>query len=239
MGEIAVEFVGICTHIQFPQGLFTTQHRVVLVNSDAQRIAAEHHPRIEKHHPRVEIRQGTHVLYGRDLNGAAVAIDGALDGALTYDFHYNCALPRLLMEGFTDSANLSPRVKDSPDASLVSGLIDLPNASFTAQMREDGAAVGVATVQIEGPRQISIQSFAGAAEIIDERIPVPEGAVVVFSNHAEGRDDDHDFHLNFLIFDPVPDVKRNVMRRVCPGIPPHQRHGWGSIGPGCSNTNFP
>ncbi len=232
MAEITVEFVGICTHLQFGKGLFTTQHRVVLINSEAQRIVA-------RHHPRVEIRQGQHVLFRHDLNGAAVSIDGALDGELTYDFHYNCALPRLLMERFTDSTNLSPRVKESPDASLVSGLIDLPNASFTAQMREDGAAVGVATVQIEGPRQISIQSFAGAAQIIDERIPVPEGAEVVFSNHAEGSDDDHDFHLNFLIFEPVPDVKRNVMRRVCPGILPHKRHGFGSIGPGCSNTNFP
>jgi hypothetical protein len=231
MDEITVEFFGVCTHIQWPEGAFTTRHRVVMVNSDAQGTVA-------RHHTRVEICEGDRVLHQYDLDGHTVSVDGALDGALTYDHHYDCAIPRLLLDGFAESMTLSPRVTESPDKVLVSGLIDLPNASFTAKMRADGAAVGIATVQVEGPRRISIRRF-GASEIIHV-IDVPPGADVVFSNSANpGEDDATDFALNFLIAEPVPVITRMNEPRPCKQILPHTRHGWQSIGPGCSNTNFP
>ena len=232
MDEITVEFFGVCTHIQRTEHLapIPVPHRVVMINSDAQGTVA-------RHHTRVEICEGDRVLQQYELDGHSVSIDGAVDGALTYDEHYDCAIPRLLLDGFAESMTLSPRVTESPDRALVGGLIDLPNASFTARMRPDGAAVGIATVQIEGERRITIRRFgASQSHVID----VPPGADVVFSNSANpGEDDATDFSLNFLIAEPVPVITRMNGHRPCKKILQHTRHGWQSIGPGCSNTNFP
>ena len=233
MDEITVEFIGVCTHIQRTEYLapIPVPHRVVMINSDALGTVA-------RHNTRVEVCEGDLVLHRYDLDGHAVSIDGALDGTLTYDQHYLCAVPLLLREGFAESMTLSPHVIDSPDRALMAGLLDLPNGSFTAKMRPDGAAVGIATVQIEGPRRISIRQF-GASEIVLE-LDVPPGADVVFTNSANpGEDDEIDFALNFLIAEPVPDITRMNSHRPCKQILPHTRHGWQSIGPGCSNTNFP
>lgn len=233
MDELTVEFFGVCTHIQRTEDLapIPVPHRVVMINSDAQGTVA-------RHHTRVEICEGENVLHRFDLDGHTVSIDGAPLATVTYDDHYRCAVPHLLREGFAESMTLSPRVTESPDAALVAGLVDLPNGRLTAKMRPDGAAVGIATVQIEGPRRISIRRF-GSSEIV-QVFPVPPGADVVFSNAANpGEDDATDFGLNFLIAEPVPVITRMNGHRPCKQILRHTRHGWQSIGPGCSNTNFP
>jgi hypothetical protein len=233
MDEITVEFFGVCTHIQRTEHLapIPLPHRVVMINSDAMGTIA-------RHHTWVEVVRGEHVLHRFALDGHSVSIDGAPLATVTYDEHYRCAIPRLLRDGFAQSMTLSPRVTESPDAALVAGLIDLPNATFTAQMRPDGAAVAVATVQIKGPRRLSVRQF-GSSEIVHV-IDVPPGADVVFSNTANaGEDQDTDFGLNFLIADPVPLFTPMNGPRACTDIPPHTRHGGQSIGPGCSNTNFP
>ena len=209
MGELTVYFIGICTHLQYPMGPQFTPHRAILINSDAQTSATPAAP----HHTRVEIWKGNLLLQRCDLNGAAVSIVGALDGTVTYDEHYRCAVPRLLLDGFAESMTLSRRVRQTPDAELVSGLVDLPNARFTAEKLPHGAVVAKATVEVQEPVQISLQPFAGESEIFE----VEDGA--------------------FVVADPVPVVRRNVVRRVC-NIPMHPLP-MQSIGPGCSNTNFP
>jgi hypothetical protein len=230
MDEITAYFIGICTHLQWPMGPDSTPHRAILINSDAQTAVTPAAP----HHARVEIWKGNLLLQRRDLNGAAVSIVGALDGTVTYDEHYRCAIPRLLLDGFAESMTLSRRVRQTPDAALVSGLIDLPNARFTAEKLPHGAVVAKATVQVRERVLISIQSFAGESEILE----VEDGAFVLFRNTAApNQDHDDDFDLHFLIADPVPVVRRNVVRRVC-NIPMHPLP-MQSIGPGCSNTNFP
>ncbi len=230
MDELTVYFIGICTHLQWPMGPDATPHRVILINSDAQTGATP----VAKHHTRVEIWNGDVLRQWRELNGAAVSIVGALDGTVTYDGHYHCAIPRLLRDGFAESMTLSRQVTDAPDASLVSGLIDLPNARFTAEKLPHGAVLAKATVQAKKPTRISIHLFDGHSEIL----PVEDGDYVVFKNTAAPHQDgEEDFDLHFLIADPVPVIRQNVPRRVC-DIPMHPLP-MQSIGPGCSNTNFP
>lgn len=227
---IHVEFIGVCTHIQRMDGMsLPAPHRVILINSAALQD-------VNRHQAKLEIWEGDQKTFERDLDGERVSIAGALNGTVEVDSFYRCAVPHLLTDGFAESMTLSPRVTYAPNRALVAAMIDLPNGRLTAMKRKEGAVVAAAKVLTNGPRQLHLATLEGVPM---PAVDIPRDAVVVLRNtaSAEGEDEDRDFMLNFLIADPVPIVRRLPLR-TCPGIPEHTRPGL-SIGPGCSNTNFP
>ncbi len=246
MGQVTVYFIGICTHMQWPEdGVFGEvqgfRHRVVLVNGKAPRTI--NHKPIPRHRPmlRVESKDvigGPVDITSYELDGATVQIANAI-GELQYEESFQCCIPHL--KALTP--NLPPpsyRVVAGAHPERASAYFEVTSGVLTAGIVSRGAAVSVLTMTtLDESPLLRITGFRGEQAEFHLR----NHANVVISNVAESEyDEDNDFLLHYETAEYVPeDAQVPTQSAPCcvqTEVPEFVR-GRLNVGPGCSNSNFP
>ena len=252
MGEITVFFVGICTHMQWPEKFGADpgfSHRVVLVNGSEPRLINDRP--IPSHRATLSIAADDLVI-GRtpsnagddqilewNLDGTTIDIANAT-GSLTYDASYECCIPHLKVLT-PDLPPPSAQVVTDAQPLEASCYFDVTAGVMRAGLVAGGAAVSVLTVTTTDELPIvRVRGFEGEAS---QKIPLRNGARIALSNVAAGHsDEDDDFLLHYRTAESIPKnakVPREAAR--CCNALPQERiiDPKLNVGPGCSNSNFP
>jgi hypothetical protein len=228
---IAVQFVGICTHLN---ALFGGQktHRVVLVRADNGAFVNE--ARIPPHIPKLRIdpKDVTFIEgypFGLEPAGAAgtwlirgvsFSLEGTKDESVTR------------VEEFGKVPRLRSRSKPVEDLERIAACyFDFTGGTLTAQ--KPGAAFeAIMTVKTTRKPVLVVQCFWNR-EVT--RIGLrPEATISVEHTGFQGGDSDKDFLLHYLVFPSVP--------KDAP-VPPEDKSALkerpGDISIGCSNSQYP
>lgn len=252
MGEITVFFIGICTHMQWPEQFGAEpgfRHRVVLVNGSEPRLIND--KAIPAHRATLSIAADDLVVARAhakadpdqiiewNLGGATIEIANAT-GALTYDASYECCVPHLKV--------LTPDLPP-PSTQVVTDALPLEASCYFevtsgvmgAGLVANGAAVSVLTVTTTDEFPIvRLRGFEGEAA---QDVPLRNGARIALSNVAHGHyDEDDDFLLHYKTAEYVPKNARvpGEPARCCGALPQERIiNPELNVGPGCSNSNFP
>ncbi len=250
MGTITIYFVGICTHMRFiDSDLPGLQRRVVLVNG---RIPKEiNGARIPSHNPMLRIAASDLVLNGEpgksqadsviewDLRGTHVEIANGI-GDLKYDATFDCCIPHLAVL----TPDLPPPSADvvlAANSAKASCYFDVTHGLFRAGYIANGASTAVLTVTtMEEEPILRIRKFRGPNS---QDFHLRSGAEIALTNvGTETGDDDNDFLLHYETAEYVP-VNAKVPTHIPPCCqklaPPTVIPGSMSVGPGCSNADFP
>jgi|GEM_PF-3052641 len=255
MGEITVYFVGICTHMQWPEdGLFGEvpgfRHRVVLVNGKAPHDILG--MPIPRHLP--TLRVATEDIIGvtsRGVPAPAEVTEWQLDGTqievvngvgeLVYDKSFECCVPHLKKL----TPNLPPpsfHVVVQAEPEKASAYFEVKSGVMRAGLVSHGAAVSVLTIPTsEDVTKLRLTGFRGGET---QDVLLRSGAQIAVSNVADSElDEDNDFLLHYETAEYIPsDAKVPTESAACcnPLDAPRQILGPHlNVGPGCSNSNFP
>jgi hypothetical protein len=230
MGTLTIYFAGICTHLWQEE-----PHRSVLVN------AREGRPDrgIQPHHPLLRVRTED-ILEGEipDLTGVTVTVRDR-DPKPSYSEAYRTCIPHLV--SYTEElVEVDPDVTLGRNETRTAAYIDVHGGVWNAGVDKNGAAVAYVTIQTDtGNVALSIKRFD------DELLPdlvIRDNAAIQVENIGRSLDDhDHDFLLHFLIMNRIPgDAWWPVEGDLkCEPLPVPLPWGGGTIGPGCSNSNYP
>jgi hypothetical protein len=239
MGHVTIQFHGVCVHVRRTQEVNLpedVEHRVVLIDARNGRNANGH--TIAPHIATVQIygqspEQGGIPLISRELDRQHLWIDGAAEGMPAVHDVFHCAVPSL-------RGRIADLVIDSSvvvDGVGAAGLFDLSGGTITAEIRHQGAGVAIFQSPVSDDATLQIQPHGGGPT---ESIPLPGTAWIIVSNVGDsGEDSDADFLLNYLVSGTIPPNAPILngplacplsLRKVAPPF---------SIGPGCSNTQYP
>lgn len=240
MGHVTIQFHGVCVHVRRTQEVHLPDgvvHRVVLIDGRHERKVDEH--TIAPHIARVEIygqspEKGGIPLVSRELDRQHLWIDGAAEGIPAPHAAFHCAVPslRARLPGLV----IDPRVIVEGVEAV--GLFDLSGGTITAEIRHEGAGVAIFNSPASDGAALRIQSFAGGPA---ESIKLPDTAWIVVSNVGGGSGEDHDadFLLNYLVSGFIP-RHAPILKGPLPCPLTHRKVAPPfSIGPGCSNTQYP
>jgi hypothetical protein len=252
MGEITVYFIGICTHMQWPEELGGRPrflHRVVLVNGVEPRLINERP--IPGHHATLRIAADdlvvarTHAQASEDeiitwkLSGTTIEIANAT-GKLSYDASYECCIPHL--KALTpDLPPPSTSVVVDAQPHEASCYFEVNAGLMRAGLVASGAAVAVLTVTTKDDFPIlRLSGFSGGEP---QDIVLRSGARIAVSNVAQTHyDEDNDFLLHYKTAEYIPANARVPIEaaRCCTPLPQERViDPQMDVGPGCSNSNFP
>jgi hypothetical protein len=228
MGHVTIYFVGVCVHLR-DKVVEGVDHRVVLIN--ASREEKIHQYAIDPH--LAKLRIGTVGTPAPD--GALLTIPNAVLNAVEYDSTFDC-IPRL-----ADYADTLPPLSDAmvrgKDKTLAAAYFDAAG-KFYAEATSGGAAIARLEVATDGPPVLQITPFESAA-FPEQTVTLPNVCSIDIVNIGgpESTEHDYDFLLNFKIFERIPDKAWwPTEKRACPRF---LRLDYGTIGPGCSNSNYP
>ena len=235
MGTLTIYFVGICSHLWQNDPDSAEPHRAVLVN------AREGHPDrgIEPHHPLLRVRPED-IVSGEvpDLTGVTLTVRDR-DARPHYSPAYQTCIPHLVH--YTEElVEIDPDVTLGRDATRAAAYVDVHGGHWHAGVDKGGAAVAYVTIQTDTTDvALSIKAFD------DELIPdlvLKHDTTIQVENVGSGDDDnDHDFLLHFLIMNRIPGdawwpEEGDLTCDPLPTLPWPTR---GTVGPGCSNSNYP
>ena len=250
MGKVTIEFHGVCVHVrrapmgaELPAGV---DHRVVVIDGRQGRnvnghAIAPHVPRVEVYDERPE--EGTPQSAWFYLDKQRLRIDGAPDGqpAVLDSDRFRCAVPPLLE--FFPTLSLASRV--IVDGEEAAGFFDLSGGTIHAELRHVCAGVAVFESPVED--HATLQSWSMGGTLVGQ-IPLSGDAWIIVSNvggiaggNADpSHDGNADFLLNYLVSGTIPDdASFPTECRHCPPLAPTMTFPFHSIGPGCSNTQYP
>ncbi len=237
MGTLTIYFAGICSHLWQDDPDSAEPHRVVLVN------AREGHPDrgIEPHFPFMHVRPED-ILSGEvpdDLTGVTITIRDR-DAKPQYSPAYRTCIPHLVR--YTEElVEINPDVTLGRDPARVAAYVDVHGGHWHAGVDAGGAAVAYVTIQTDTDGvALSLKPFD------DKLLPdlvLEDNTTIQVENVGRGMDDnDHDFLLHFLIMSRIPaDAWWPVEGELtCQPLPlPLPWPTRGTVGPGCSNSNYP
>ena len=263
MGSITVHFSGVCTHIvkQPETPWLPTPHRVLLVNAIAGRAIPDGGVTIPPHEPLITIdpaqlvhpdsakdfaapflpvyedEPGTWTLLGVNLTIANPT------GPYARDWRYLCGIPKLttldpMLGLLSGDFVVGSRVNNT------AAYFDVTSGGFTAFLTSDGAAAATAVITtVDDNPQLVATSFDTLEQ---RRLIFNDGATIVVSNEEpKPTSNDDDFLLNYLIArnlsatkPPIPPQSECLLGVGVPNGAKVPRSAF-SIGPGCSNSNYP
>jgi hypothetical protein len=236
MGTLTIYFVGICSHLRQDDTDAAQPHRTVLVN------AREGLPDrgIEPHFPFMHVRPED-IISGEvpDLTGVTITIHDRNPKA-NYSPAYQTCIPHLM--SFTEElVEINPDVTLGRDAVRAAAYVDIQGGLWQAGVDKGGAAVAYVTIQTDTENvALSIKTFD------DEPFPdlvLENNTTIQLENVGSGTDDnDHDFLLHFLIMSRIPGdawwpEEGDLTCQPLPNSLPWPTRG--TVGPGCSNSNYP
>lgn len=226
MAKVTIRFLGICSHVR--TGKF--KHRVVLVNGDKDFNRPDTPPKlrgIPPHIARVTEMQGQ----SRMLTGVQLGIRTD-EGPQPVDDHaWRNRLPRVHVNG------IDLDVIDGEDPSQTAAYIDIDRGRLSICCHQ-GAFVSVLTLDnVTNPR-LTLRCF-GQNDV--EEWPLEDGAEVHIDNASQHQyEDEKHFNLHYLIGGMSRVGQAGPPDRSCTSsdpkcaIPP-----FASLGPGCSNSDYP
>lgn len=235
MGKLTVYFVGVCSHLrEHTSG--ATEHRVVLINAAKDDVI--NGKSIHGHHAWLRY-PATPKEKGMRLEGVRITAN-ALDTGVFYDDSFFKGIPRLT-DFAPDLPPLSPEIVNGNRPELVAAYFDA-KGHFSAGVDDNGASVAILNVSTNGDPVLRIETFPDTSgQTTVEEIHLPNGARIQIENLGPGgpADRDWDFLLSFKIATSIPkDATWPTQRADCDfdvELPfPHN-----TVGPGCSNSNYP
>ena len=252
--ELNVFFAGVCTHVWWNEDPVRYSKRVVLVNGSG--VTPIHDKLIQPHIAtlRIEVAdienldtldwKGT--IHGGivewKLNGERFHIENAVGGdTKAHDSFYTC-MPHLRDLTSTVGHPSQAKIEDL-DPGLTSCIFYLTGGTLYASANESEAVLGRLHVETTEAPRLNVTPF-GKPSVTMHLKP---GAKITFSNLGATREDDdqYDFYLHYQLADEMPTTKLGVPEHGRTGcgylnepvktLPP----GFGSVGPGCSNSAYP
>jgi hypothetical protein len=234
MGTLTIYFVGICSHLWQENPESRDPHRAILVNAQA----GVPDRGIEPHFPSMRA-DPTDIIAGEipELTGVTLTIRDRV-ATIDYGPSYRGCIPHL--ESYTDElVEIDHEVTRGRNPARTAAYVDVHGGRWRAGVDKGGAAVAYVTIQTDTTDvALSIEKFNG------ERLPdlvLKDNAAIQVENTGRALDDnDHDFLLHFLITGSIPgdawwpDKDDLKCERIT--LP------WGAagtVGPGCSNSNYP
>lgn len=168
----------------------------------------------------------------RELHGVHLALDVEGSGP-TYEHAYRTCIQRV-KEYAPDLPSLSEDVVKN--GAGVAAFFDVAAGVFSAGV-DHGASVAVLTVVTEQAPTLKITPFGGPTESKQ----LQDGAILQIANigHEAHDDKPHDFLLHYKIAQDVPaDATWPTRGKTLCGwvIPPYPHN---TVGPGCSNSDYP
>lgn len=226
MAKVTFRFLGICSHVR--TGKF--KHRVVLINGDKDFDRPDTPPKLRGIPPHIA-RVTLHLGQSRLLRGVELGIRTD-EGPQPIDDHaWRNRLPRVHIDG------IDPDVIGGENPSQTAAYLDVDRGTLSICCH-NGAFVTVLTLDnVTNPR-LTLRRF-GETEV--EEWPLDDGAEVFVENASQHQyEDDKHFNLHYLIGGMSrvgnarpPDRACTSGDLKCP-IPPYA-----SLGPGCSNSDYP
>jgi hypothetical protein len=249
--DLRVNFLGVCTHMQWKGSIPTCMNRVVLVNATAgDRIAGEP---IQSHIPTLRIaarhiidmeslslpKPGGDIVEWR-LDGVRVRIENATDEIRHDETFGKCipALGKLTSDvGVPSKAAVHDDVKE-----LASCIFDVTGGTLYGATNEHGAAYAVLETATGGNPRVSITSFQpdGTRLVLN----LHPGAEISLSNLGATKEHDShfDFYLHYKLAAEMPPHPQLPLGPPCQSNRP-PGHTWPpgfqSVDVGCSNSIYP
>jgi hypothetical protein len=226
MGKLNVYFVGVCVHLR--NSVKGVPHRVVLIN--ASKGDHIHDLPIDPHFAGLNIG----VPDTPRPDGALFTIPNAVSEAVDYDSSFERCIPRLADYSSSPLPPLSDAMTRGKDKALAAAYFDAAG-KFSAEVTHGGASVAKLVVETNGSPILRIAPFDGASP---EDVNLPDDATIEIANivGSEATENDHDFLLNFKILEKIPDdASWPTEGKECQ----RSNRAYTTIGPGCSNTNYP
>lgn len=239
MSSATVYFVGICTHLRE----YTSreiEHRVVLVNArDGKEINEK---KIVGHEASLRYLDAGGTHQRERLEGVRISIRNASTAGVIYTDSFFSCIPRVTAYA-PGIKSLAPEVAKGHDPNLVAAYFDVAAGRFIGGADPHGAAVAVMNVSTDGDPILVIENFPGhAGGKATREIVLPADAHIQIENVGPGRaqgDGPHDFLLNFLIAQSIPqDATWPTTRAGCK-LDVTLPFPSNTVDPGCSNSNYP
>ena len=231
MGNLRVFFVGICSHLRENTSR-ETEHRVVMINAAQDQEINGH--KILAHE--AKLRVPAEKPRSLPLDGVRLRVLNASSPDVAYTDSFFTCIPRATSFAPNLPA-LAPEVVRGRDPELVAAYFDAAGR-FSAGVDANGASVAILDVATVGDPILWIESFRDAHI---EDIHLPNGAAIQIENLGPGADGDadHDFLLNFKIARSIPaDAAWPTAPAGC-GLGVELPFPSNTVGPGCSNSNYP
>ena len=219
--------------IDLPEGV---EHRVVVIDGREDRTVNGY--TIAPHIPKVDVYDQQPddqllPLESFEVDRLHLSINGAEQGMPVAQDGFRCVVPPL--REFVSGLEIVSEVV--VQGREVAGFIDLTGGSICGQIRHHDAGVAIFTSEVSNDATLQILPLdAGPGR----SIALPAKAWIIVSNVAGSKQDhDADFLLNYLISGSIPpgapilDHSRNCPAPFSSAFPIY------SIGPGCSNTQYP
>jgi hypothetical protein len=229
MGTVKINFYGICTHLLKQPEM--PPHRVVLVNGEKPFTHAKL-TSISLHYATIKV-QGE-AGGEQPLAGVSVSIDPVPPGEKPDYTEWEGRLPKLKIPG----GKLDPRVVREEVAFKSAAYVDIPFGKWSTRCVQ-GAVVSVVTFEdLPAGTKLVLRRFG-------ESVPYQEidlsGDRTIDIVNASRPDDDRHFHLHFIVGGTAGIEAATGPDKVC-------NDGWSedpvssgyvSLGPGCSNSEYP
>jgi hypothetical protein len=247
--DLTVYFAGVCTHVWWedPPPAFT--HRVVLANGIAE--GNIHGKRIRSHIPTLRVadqdildmtspvppRSSGGITEWR-LDGARVRIENAIT-EVERDLTFKRCIPKL---GDLTS-DIGPPSKEAVDGGVLdftACIFDVTGGTLKGRANQSRAAFALLETDTSEIPKVHITWSTTAEPTV---LHLVRGAEMTIANlgAAENDDADFDFYLHYKLAAEMPaylgvpgpsDCTINEPARTWPP-------GFGSVGPGCSNSAYP
>jgi hypothetical protein len=235
MATLTIYFVGICSHLRPDSPESTDPHRAVLVN------AREGHPPrgIQPHHPRLLVRSED-IITGTipPLTGVTITVRDR-DAKPNYSEEFGRCIPHL-MSYTQELVEVNPDVTVERNPARTAGFIDVHGGIWNAGVDEKGAAVAYVKIQTDTEDvALNIKPFDDS--MVHDLVLKDNAEIQVENTGRSFGDHDHDFLLHFLIMNRIPADARWPEQGdlTCQALPRPLPWDGGTIGPGCSNSNYP
>lgn len=262
MGNLTIEFRGICTQIKLPDAIDGVLHRTVLVRWDQEQLLMPYAKVIPPHISSLTIRGGIEEQHVTDLEtasalistepgswqlaGVRLSVDGSVGDSVTYT-QSSFSVPSLT----TLAPNFGELSRTRVFGSDANCHFDIRSGSFRGIRFEPVIGSWYTFVDVpteeDNPR-VLIQQLGETS--VQGWIRLMPGAVVSIDNTAPpGQDKSWDFYLHYLTAQ-IPPTDATLPPEVTQEVEVIDEGRKGSeidvhamsafeIGPGCSNSNYP
>ena len=231
--SVRVYFIGVCTHIcRHPA--FTpwleVPHRVVLLAARTEQKVGE--CRIPPHESKLIINHEKPIDIGR---GVTVSIGSGVE-RVEYDESYPKLVPRLL--DLYPGLLPAPHIVQDRDHNFADAYVDITRGKLRPVCAYNARAV---EWEIDDPSPVLTLRWWSRWDEPEKR-PLASGSTICVVHTASGaNEDDHRCHFLLhhgiagpLLELPVPDLKNCTGEQV-----PSLCLRFNSLGPGCSDSNYP
>lgn len=230
MGKVTITFSGICTHFLNPTA--DVQHRVVLINaSEGKTVDGVH---IAPHIALLQI--GGAAPETISLDGVRLSIGNAT-GDLLYIGYESMPSLRKEMDSVAPLPPPSPKLLLDEPWPEIAAYFDLDHGSISACIDEMGSARATVTMTTSGDEvELVLEPFPGSAFAGTTRLLASPATIIVSNLSTMEEMERSHFLLHYTLGETlakVPQIPRRIEGPRCPAPT------YGTIGAGCSNSNYP